>query len=349
MVAELITEKRQGIRGWMWRQRFERNHSSRAGLTGDGAQIQLLLGVRGSGADHLGRLLSSPGVPLRYYHNPLQKFVPPLSLSDSRDRLALPFTKTLDPRSPLLRVLRLTQEFDDSWALDNFSNKPGSALPETLPCLVKESRALLATEAVLRDLHCKAMLYTTDPVKTVDRLLAAEGLNSSYLVEEGRSVLAPYFLGRFLRKDYTGVMHAHRRIRRTQDARKRAILHRVLVIALIQHMFRMLAARYPQQVILVEYDRIIENPTLLEDMLERLLGDAGLRIGHKVMVEATFAADGAGRVCWKHAWPEKKPAAGFLTPEELRLSYQMLKDCGLATRITEQSRYQPVPGKLQYA
>ncbi len=344
MVAELITEKRQSIRSWMWRQRLERNHSSHAGLIGDGAQVRLLLGVRGGGVDHLGRLISQPGVPLRYYQNPLQHFDPPLAISNSGDRLAMPFSKTLDHRHPVMRVMRMTQEFDSSWALDSLSNKPDTALLESLPSLIKESHSLLGIEAILRGLHCKAMLYVSDPVKTVDRLFDSEGLDSPYLLEEGRSVLAPYFLGRFLRKDYTHTMHAHRRIRRTQDARKRSILHRVLVTALIQHMFRMLAARYPRQVILVEYDRIADDPTLLEGMLEHLLGEAGLHIGHAVMVESTFSPNGQDQVIWKNAWPEKKPAAGFLTPEEIRLSYQMLKDCGLATRICNQSRYKPVSG-----
>jgi len=342
MVAELITEKRQNIRDWMWRQRIERSYSNHAGMLGDGGRVHLLLGVRGSGADHLGRLLSRPGVPLRYYQNPLQSFTPRIVASNSRDRLAVPFVKELDDAHPLLRVLRMTQEFENSWALENLSNKPGKGLLESLPCLVKEGRGLLATEAMLRALRGKALLYLSDPVKAVDRLFAAEGLDSVYLLEEAHSVLSPYFLGRFLRNDYSRTLHAHRRIRRTMDARKRTILHRVLVVALIQHMFRMLAARYPQQVVLVEFDRIVEDPSLLEGILERFLGQDGLRIGQSVMVEATFSSRGRNKLLWKNAWPEKQPATGFLSPEEIRLCYRMLKDCGLATRIGEQSRYHPV-------
>lgn len=341
MVTELITEKLH-IRSWMWRQRMDRAHASHAGLIGDGGQVQLLLGVSGSGVDHLGRLLAQPGFPLRYFQNPLGRFEPRLSLAAGHDPLALPYSKTLERDHPLLRVMRMSMEFDNRWALTETSNKVEAAECESLPCLVKESHALLATEAMLKAFGNRAMLYVSDPVKAVDRLFDTQGLDSAYLLEEGRSVLAPYFLARFLRRDYNRVMHIHRRIRRTQDARRRNILHRVLVIALIQHMFRMLAARYPQQAILVEYDRIADDPTPLEGMLERLLGEPGLEIGRSLMMESTFRPDGQNRVIWKNTWPESKSAAGFLTPGEIQVSYQMLKDSGLATRIADQSRYQPL-------
>jgi hypothetical protein len=344
MVTQLITEKRLRINNWMWRQRLERQHSELAGLLGDGGQVRLLLGVRGSGVDYLGRLISQPGFPLRYYHNLLQNFDPPLSLNSSGDRLAVPFTKVLDERHPLIRVLRMTQEFHGDWALERISNKPETEQWESLPAVVKSSHALLAAEAILRGLQCKALLYVSDPVKAVDQLFAAGGLDSPYLLEEGRSVLAPYFLGRFLRKDYARIMHAYRRARRVADARRENVLHRVLVIALIQHMFRMLAARYPQQAIVVEYDRIADDPTLMVRMLEQLLGETGLQIGHSVMVESTFSRSGEERILWKNDWPEKKPSFGFLTPEEVRASYRLLQECGLASRIRDQNRYRSSSG-----
>ncbi len=341
MTTELFTEKRTKIRNWMWRQRLERNNSSHAGLIGDAHDMTLLLGLRGGGVDHLGSMITQPGMPIRYYQDHVSRFEPRIQLANGPDRLAMSYRKELPKDHPLLRSLRMTMEADAGERLKT-TNRPKDEHPQDLTCLVKESRSLLAAEAILRQLDCRLLLYVSDPVKILDRLFDEEGLDSAYLVEESRSVLAPYFLSRFLRRDYGRVLHVHQRIRRTRDIRKRTILHRVLVMALIQHMFRMLAARYPDQVALAEYDQLAFNPVELEAVLAKAFANGGEELGRRVVMESTFRPDGKDYVVWKNVWPEKTIVTGFFTPEEVRLCYQVLRDSGLATRISEQSRYQPV-------
>jgi hypothetical protein len=344
MATELFTEKRTKIRNWMWRQRLERSSSSHAGLIGDTQNLTLLLGLRGSGVDHLGSMISQPGMPVRYYQDHVARFEPRIQTTNGPDRLAMPYNKDLPKDHPILRSLRMTMELS-AGNLVTPTNRVGGEHPDGLLCLVKESRGLLAAEAILRQLDCRLLLYVSDPVKILDRMFDEEGLETTYLVEEGRSVLAPYFLSRFLRRDYGRVLHVHQRIRRTRDVRKRTILHRVLVVALIQHMFRMLAARYPDRVSLAEYDQLAFNPVALEGIVKKAFDKRGEDLGRRVVMESSFRPDGKDYLVWKNVWPEKTIVSGFFTPEEVRLCYQVLRDSGLATRIAEQSRYQPVDDK----
>jgi hypothetical protein len=348
MVTELITEKRQNIRHWIWRQRLERAYSEHAGLIGDGSQLHLVLGVAGSGVDHLARLIVQPGTNLRYFRNPLARFDPRLQLGAGHDRLGMPCCKQLEREHPLLRVYRMLVEYDNPWSTLRTTNRVVTEEPETVPAMVCECHALLATEALLRDLGAHILLYVSDPVCVVDRMLDEQGLETSYLEEEGRSMLSPYFLGRFLRRNYTEVMHTYRHIQRIQDVRERKVFQQVLVVALIQHMFRMLSARYPAQVALVDYQRLAQDPQSLAAALEHLFGELGIEIAHAVASGATFVPSGRATSIWKSTWPERLPS-GFLSPQETRGCYQVLRNAGLSTQEPTASLLSQEPARARRA
>ncbi len=342
MVTELITEKSHYIRNWMWKQRFEKNFSSHAGLIGDGQQLHFLLGVKGGGVEHLGRLISLPGTKVRYFANVLSRMEPRLQFQGSGDRLSFPFEKSLERNHPLFRTYRLLVEYDNEWATGKTTNRIQGKNPEALPCLVMESHALLASEALLRETGGKAMLYVSDPVKVVDALFEDEKLDTPYREAEAKSVFSPYFLARFMRRDYAEVLHTLRRIGRSQRVRERIILTRVLTVALIQHMFRMLALRYPQQITLVDFAQVARDPYRLESAVESFLGDPGLAIARHIMSTATFHASGNERPLWKNAWPEQMSSPRYLTSKDMALCYSVLKDSGLGTGAApDTSRYVP--------
>lgn len=322
----------------MWRQRFERAHGARSGLWGDGTKVHLMLGVGGSSIDHLARIVSRPGLQLRFYNALLAKFEPKLILSKTGDRLAVPYQRTLDKYHPLSRIYRMLEESDKEWAGLNICNRPDTSDLSELPCLVKESHGLLATEALFKGLKAKALLYVGDPVKTVDRLLEQQGMHTSYLEVEGRSVLAPRFLSRYLRRDHVQVMKVHRIIRHATDGRKRTILNKVLVVALIQHMFRLLAARYPEQAILVEYERLEKQPELLEEFLTRLMGDKGATIARKALDASTIVLNGQMNLMWKYAWPESAPRYAVLTDKEVAQCRRTLSKVGLSSGAEDQEQ-----------
>lgn len=322
------------IRQWLWIKRFERLYSSHAGLLGDGQQLHFLFGVGEGGADHLGQLLVQAGVPIRYYANLLPRVLPSLVLSASGEPTAIPYEKDLDDGHPLVRVHRMLVEYDNEWATSRMHPPAQVPNPETLPCLVKSHQALLATEALLRRFGCRALLYVGDPVKILDRMFAQGGLDTPYLKTEGRSLFSPTFLGRFLRRDYRPVLDTYYEIRRQTSGRARIIRQRLLTVALLQHMFRMLAARYPQQAILVDYAVLRDHPHQIYTLLERLFGDVGLDYAEALITSATFQAQGDRQLLWKDSWPDFLSWSGFLSADEIRDAYRLLEKSGLGTNPT---------------
>jgi len=326
----MITEKSLHIRGWMWKQRFERTYSNVCGMVGNGQPLQLLLGVRGSGVDHLGRMVSQPGIAVRYFANPLTRVHPPLQLAAGSDPLAVPYARRLEGDHPLFRVYRMLVEHDKDWSVRYATNRIAAhERSETPPCLVKESHALLATEALLTETGAKALLYVSDPVRIVDALFGNDRLDTPYLVGEGKSVLTPPFLARFVKRDYARLMKTQRQMTNHHRVREQIILFRVLTVALIQHMFRMLAIKYPEQTALVDFATLSREPHRLKYFFESVFGEAGLGIARGVLAGSTFMAEGRETALWKNAWPEQGPGWHYLTIKDVEMCYAMLSDCGL--------------------
>ena len=147
---------------------------------------------------------------------------------------------------------------------------------------MKETHSLLATEALLRELQCHALFYISDPVILAEQIFSREGLNTSYLELESKAVMESRFLKRFLSHDLRAVLHAYKLIQRLPTDRQRSIQMKVFTIALIQHMFRMLAARYPELASVVDFECIENDPERLQFPLVNWLGSNGL--GHSELV-----------------------------------------------------------------
>ncbi len=328
-LREFIPRNRQGIQRWLWRQKFERRYGEYAGYLGDGNTLNFVWGLAGGGSEHLVRLLSQPGIMVRCHKGILTRFNPPLQLNDRKDRLGIPYSKDLSGDHPLIRVVRMLAEYDNEWTLQHH-NHPKVDRLESLPCVIGESRALLASEALLRALGSKALVYVGDPVRAVDALFRRRGMADNYLLNEGRYMLAPLFLSRFLKRDFKAVLAVYQRIRGLRSQRQKQIAFRVLVAGMLEHMLRMLAVRYPQQVILVEYRKLKNNPYHLEDVLIRLLGEPGIGIGRALTITSTFMPSDQSGLVWNEMWPEQAAFPRFLKPAEVDLCRELLIQAGLS-------------------
>ncbi len=328
-----VSEKTFELKNWAWRKRLEHRYGEHAGLLGDGQQLHFLFGI-GGGAGHLARLIALSGNAMRLFNNPLGRFDPPVLFSHGPDRLAIEYQKDLESDHPLFRVYRMLVEYDNDWVVQALSNRVVTDEPETLPCLVKSTQGLLATEAVLRQMKSRALLYIGDPVKIVDTFFGDDSASSS-LDSEARSVLAPLFLSRFLRRDYQRVLHTYAGIHKLTSKRNRSAARRVLVVGLIQHMFMMLAARYPDRVKLVRYEDLIHDPYHLFGLLEHLLGEPGLAITNSVIASSTFKPDGKQDIMWKDAWPESSPWSGSLSAKQVGHCYRVLEESGLGSYMKD--------------
>lgn len=320
---------------WLWQQRFNRLYSPRAGLAGDPKALRLLLGVQGGGLDWLAGLLCCSAPRIRYYNEPLRRLTPPLMLSKGRDRCAIGFTKSLPAEHPLLRVLRMLVEPDNVWAAERMSNRVPHARYEPGICLVKETRALLAAEPLLRRFGSPALLLVSEPVSTVDQMLTADGLETAYLQREEAAVLRPGFVARFMPRDSRQVLSATRIIEGLPNPRERRILGRVLTVGLLNRMFRMLDARYPSATA-VSLRQLSQSPRDLARLIVGLLGE-GWRDSAEIQVaDACVTTPARGLDHAQLAIPGLNEPLRFLSVKEAVACRDMLAECGLAEADTDE-------------
>jgi hypothetical protein len=205
--------------------------------------------------------------------------------------------------------------------------------PDT--CLVKESRGLLATEALLRGFRCPGLLLVSEPVRTVDQVLAAEGLGSAYLEAEGDAVLRPGFVARFMPRDSRQVVAAARVIRGLRDSRERCILGRVLTVGLLNRMFRMLDARYPAA-IAVSLRQLSAAPQNLPRLIVSLLGEGWRDSADIQVADACVTVPGQGLARGQLTVPTLNEPLRFLSLKEAVTCRDMLAECGLAEADTDE-------------
>ena len=310
----------------LWNKRLNQKHMPHAGYMGNGGDINLILGINGPGINHLTQLLPQALSNGHYIHHPLTKFEPKLTLSNQGDRLAIPYHKDLTADHPLNRIYRIYAE--ESLAKNNYNllllGESDASRGAFL--IMKEVHGLLATEALLRELQCHVLFYVSDPVILAEQLFSREGLDTTYLDLESEAVMDSRFLKRFFPRDFRTVLHAYKLIHRLPSGRQRRVQMKVFTIALIQHMFRMLAARYPELASVIDFALIENDPKRLEFPLVNWLGPDSLDHTKRLLSGATFTADGQKSQRWTWSWPESINAFEALSSEDVRTAYQLMID-----------------------
>jgi hypothetical protein len=328
MKKTLRLNKRLYFSKLMWEKRINRKHMPHAGYMGNGGDVHLILGVNGSGINHLTSLLSHALPNNNYIHHPLVKFEPKLTLSTQADRLAIPYHKELALDHPLKRVYRIYAERNlpetNYLAPQKDQDKSQVAL-----LIMKEVHGLLATEALLRELKCHVLFYISDPVILAEQIFSREGFDTPYLDLECSAVMESIFLKRFLSRELRSVLHAYKLIQRLPSLRQRRVQMKILTIALIQHMFRMLAARYPELATIVDSKLIQNEPRRLEFPLVNWLGQNSMEQAKQVLNTATFNPNGQSSMCWKRSWPESMSTFETLSAEDVARAYRLVINHGL--------------------
>ncbi|MEW8440816.1 MAG: hypothetical protein AB2689_21920 [Candidatus Thiodiazotropha taylori] len=317
--------KRLSLSQYLWNKRINQKYMPHAGYMGNGGDIHLILGVNGAGINHLAQLLSQALPNSNFIHNPLIKFEPKLILSNQGDRLAVPYQKELTADHPLNRVYRIYAERNHREAdydLMLMENKP---TPQT-SLFMKETHGLLATEALLRELQCHVLFYVSDPVILAEQIFSQQGLDTPYLDVESEAVMDSRFLKRFHYHDLRGVLHAYKLIQRLTSHRQRRIQMKIFTIALIQHLFRMLTARYPELASVVDFDCIEHDPKCLQFPVVNWLGPNSLERSEDIVNKATFKPDGQTSQRWTRSWPETINTFEALSTKDVSLAYPILLD-----------------------
>jgi hypothetical protein len=317
--------KRLSISQLIWKRRLNQIYTPHAGYMGNGGDIHLMLGVNGAGINHLTQLLSQALPDGQYIHHPLLKFEPKLTLSNQGDRLAIPYHKELAADHPLNRIYRIYAEMNMVETRHDLFQE-GDETSKEIVLIMKETHGLLATEALLRELKCHVLFYVSDPVILTEQIFSREGVDTRYLDLESEAVMDFRFLKRFFSHDVRAVLHAYKLIRRLPSDRQRSVQRKIFTIALIQHMFRMLAVRYPELATVVDFALIERDPRCLEFPLVNWLGSNNLERIKPVIDKATFTQDGQESLRWTRSWPESITTFEALSAEDVRMAYQLLID-----------------------
>ncbi|MEJ1398024.1 MAG: hypothetical protein RPU52_10965 [Candidatus Sedimenticola sp. (ex Thyasira tokunagai)] len=323
MNLQLTSNKYKNLQRWVWQKRVDQQHNNKA--IGVRTKPLFFVGIECSGIDYLAQLMKKSLVPIDIHDGPLDNLTPRLFFNKDRDSLALDYSKTLPDDHPLFHIYDLLTH----QSIREFRKQQTSPRGQTKFCIIKETHALLGTEALLRTMKCKMLLLIDDPLSIVAQQIDLYGLDSTYLKREKNSVQQPEFLTRFLRKNYKPVRHAFHNARKKSDPRERVIIERVLTVALIQHMFRMLALRYPSLVTVVARHDISSTPERFQKVLTFLTDSSSQEVIDDFMEEVSFLTYSGDRRVWKNSWPLSSIATGGLSSNELSQGFKTLKTCGL--------------------
>ncbi|MBW9257324.1 MAG: hypothetical protein K1562_06830 [Candidatus Thiodiazotropha sp. (ex. Lucinisca nassula)] len=332
------SNKRLLLSQLLWKKRLNKQQLPHAGYISHGGDIHLVLGVDGAGIGHFVQLLSQSLPEHHYIHYPLAKFEPKLTLSNQGERLAMPYQKILSADHPMSRVYRIYAERAQAERRYDLMAEEQEATPDPI-LILKESHGLLATEALLRELKCHCLLYVSDPVLLAEQMFSKEGMETTYLDFESEAVMDPAFLKRFLAKDLRPALHAYKLIQRLPSARQRRVQMKIFTIALIQHMFRMLAARYPELATLVDAAVIEDDPRRLEFPLVNWLGPENLHSASRVISNSTFTPEGQNVLRWTRSWLESITNFEALSNKDVKLAYKLLIDHHLMSDETKRKTW----------
>ncbi|MCU7959436.1 MAG: hypothetical protein KZQ58_05435 [gamma proteobacterium symbiont of Bathyaustriella thionipta] len=310
---------------WLWRKKFEHTFGSYAGLSEDDALLRLIFGLQGSHVDWLTELLLKSLPDAACFIDPLANIKPPLQLGRHSERLASDYHKDIPQHHPAVRVLRLLGNSQQA-KLEPYRSKRTST--EANPVLIKEQQAPLLLEAIIRQLQIPSLLMLRDPVRTADRVFSLPVAQQYLFKYEFNSLLQPAFLLHFLPLGYKPVLHTAHILKHIKNEREKLSLQQVLSTALINAMFRMLAAKYPR-VSTISHESLFRQPQDSLKILSQFIGDKWTANSEMTVMSELPDPDLSATQTQELPWRLLRPYDSF-SQDEVACCRQLLIDCGLS-------------------
>ncbi len=248
-----------------WRKRI--SHASRRSmhtpLTVE-RNLRLLLGVGRSGTTWIANSLARSNRKISFYEEPLRIVTPPLVLCNYReDHTAIDFCLKASPEADNLRLAYQLLALPDSRSyLTNFGQSHRNRnriVPDADMVLIKEVHGLMATEFLARNMDCRFLLIRRNLLYLLDSIMAHCGDKRNYLYPEYQFIKASDMTTASISRHNDFIQS---RIRETEqmnpNCRQRLLSERMVAAFVIQEYFAVVAAKYPNAM-LVDYDKILLN------------------------------------------------------------------------------------------
>lgn len=193
---------------------------------------------------------------MRVLSEPLHHVRPRLRVGGRRDHTAIGYGRERVAIGSLLRAYSMLASPEVDAGLLGLDSR--FALREDRDwelCLVKEVHALLGTEGLLEAMPTMSVLFITrSPLYVLDSLIAAQGVETSYLDGESRHVSRRRFSDRFL----DGLAPAEQG--RAGGGVRGRIVRLIDTIWSMQEMFRRLGQDFQGRALVMSYEELCESP-----------------------------------------------------------------------------------------
>jgi hypothetical protein len=243
-------------------------------IPGNAKKLRLVLGVGRSGTTWISNTLARTQTPVVFLEEPIYHVYPPVCLANKIDHTASPFIiKRRNSADRLLTTYRLLSDLNSMAYRDLLSKRsfpikrddPGAEV-----VLIKEVHALLATEYLVSQLDCRAILISRHYITVVDSILNFSGLRDPYLWNEFNHINNISFLSRYFENEAAAIEKIQSNILNISDFRLKSIAVKALVVFLIQKIFTVIAASH-KNVMLISYEEImIDRDAMFEQMAAHL-------------------------------------------------------------------------------
>ncbi len=235
-------------------------------------KLRLVLGVGRSGTTWISNTLARTKTPVVYLEEPIYHVYPPVCLANKIEHTASPYIiKGGNSADRLLATYRLLSDLNSRAYRDLLSKRLFPIKrddPDAEVVLIKEVHALLATEYLVSQLDCRAILISRHYITVVDSILNFSGIRDPLFWIEFNHINNKKFLSRYFENDTAAIEKIHKKILNISDFRLKAIAVKALVVFLTQKMFTIIAASH-KNVMLISYEEIMEDR---DAMFEKMSG-----------------------------------------------------------------------------
>ncbi len=314
----------------LWERKFSAAFNTLDEDTPRAEGLRLIIGPGRSGTSWLSRVLAKTSSPITFLNEPLHPFRIKLPYNGKWDHTAVKYSKTLSPKSPLIKLYSILLNHSDNWRQYLPAKIVVRSDNKTKFTLIKEVHSLLATEALLNHFNCPTILITRNPVYVIDSALSLGGLKTPIWRTESEYVNDSEFLEAFNFSKKNEIIETLEKFKDSPDNRKGVIISKMVTVAMINRMLKISAQKYDNAVH-ITYEDLCSNPVekfkALASFLTIEKGPDFYNLLNDSFIKKSYSYDPYS--IFRNTNEQLDRPLKFLKEKEARLAIDILGSCDL--------------------